>query len=94
MDKKPKINFYEGIEGLKDVLRDTLRYLGKEMLDGVFEEAFHTLDQEFLDYYILLVDMFRTLDWNNSQNTSSIYNFIQIQNISITYMKNPSKKTL
>lgn len=52
MDKKPKITFYEGTEGLKDVLRDTLRYPGKEMLAWVSEEAFHTLDKEFLDYYV------------------------------------------
>ncbi|MFA5993633.1 MAG: hypothetical protein WC823_01590 [Parcubacteria group bacterium] len=52
MDKKPKITFYESTEGLKDVLRDTLRYPGKEMLAWVSEEAFHTLDQEFLDYYV------------------------------------------
>lgn len=52
IDKKPKITFYEGVEGLKDVLRDTLRYPDKEMLAWVSEEAFSALDQEFINYYV------------------------------------------
>lgn len=52
LDKKPKITFYEGIEGIKDVYLDTLRYPEKEMLAWVSEEAFHALDQIFMDYYI------------------------------------------
>lgn len=52
MDKKPKITFYEGLEGIKDVYRDTLRYPNKEMSAWVSEEAFHALDQNFINYYV------------------------------------------
>lgn len=52
LDKKPKITFYEGIEGIKDVYRDTLHYPEKEMLAWVSEEAFNVLDEDFVNYYI------------------------------------------
>lgn len=52
IDKKPKITFYEGLEGIKDVYRDTLKYPDQEMLAWVSQDAFHSLDKEFIDYYI------------------------------------------
>ncbi len=52
IDKKPKITFYEGLEGIKDVYRDTLKYPDQEMLAWVSQDAFRVLDKEFIDYYI------------------------------------------
>lgn len=52
IDKKPKIAFYEGVEGIKDVYRDTLNYPSQPMLAWVSEEAFNVLDEDFIKYYI------------------------------------------
>lgn len=52
IDKKPRITFYEGLEGIKDVYRDTLKYPDQEMLAWVSQDAFHILDKEFISYYI------------------------------------------
>jgi sugar-specific transcriptional regulator TrmB len=54
LDNKPKIKFYEGINGIKDVYRDTLNYPDQELLAWVSNEAIHSFDEEqkFLDYYL------------------------------------------
>lgn len=54
LDNKPKIKFYEGISGIKEVYRDTLNYPDQELLAWVSEEAIHSFDndQKFLDYYL------------------------------------------
>lgn len=52
MDKKPKIVFYEGLAGIQDVYRDTLKYPNQEMLAWVSQDAFQILDEEFINYYI------------------------------------------
>ncbi len=54
LDNKPKIRFYEGIEGIKEVYKDTLSYPDQELLAWVSEEAIHSFDsdQKFLDYYL------------------------------------------
>ncbi len=53
IDKKPKIKYYEGIEGIKEVYRDTLRYEDQELLAWVTEEAVGVLDEEFLnEHYV------------------------------------------
>lgn len=52
IDKKPKITFYEGLEGIKDVYRDTLKYPDQELLAWLSnEEAAKTFDKEFVDEY-------------------------------------------
>jgi len=48
IDRKPKIKFYEGLEGIKEVYMDSLHYLEKEMLSWVAEEAFYKFDKDFL----------------------------------------------
>jgi sugar-specific transcriptional regulator TrmB len=53
LDKKPKIKFYEGIEGIKNVYRDTLNYPDQELLAWVSEEAIAGFDLKFLDEYYL-----------------------------------------
>lgn len=53
IDKKPKIRFFEGADGIRSVYRDTLKYPDQELLAWVCEEAIHHFDPKFLnDYYI------------------------------------------
>ena len=53
IDKKPKIRFFEGIGGLKDIYLDTLDYPDQELLAWVAEEHLEYFDKDFLyDYYI------------------------------------------
>ncbi len=52
IDKKPKITFYEGAEGIKDIYRDTLNYSDKKMFSWLSDNAFKILGQEFTEYYI------------------------------------------
>jgi sugar-specific transcriptional regulator TrmB len=54
LDNKPKIKFYEGINGIKEVYRDTLNYPDQELLAWVSQEAIHSFDndQKFLNYYL------------------------------------------
>jgi len=53
IDKKPKIRYYEGLEGIKDVYRDTLKFPEQELLAWVAEEAVGAFDEEFLNKYYL-----------------------------------------
>jgi len=48
---KPKISFYEGREGLKEVYNDTLRYKS-EILAFASEGILEVLGKEYNDYYI------------------------------------------
>jgi sugar-specific transcriptional regulator TrmB len=48
IDHKPKIKYYEGVEGIKEVYMDSLQYAEKEMLALVAEEAFYEFDKDFL----------------------------------------------
>lgn len=49
--EKPVIRYYEGIEGIKDVYRDTLKYKG-ELVAYVTENIFTNLGQDFADEYV------------------------------------------
>ena len=49
--EKPVIRYYEGLEGIKDVYRDTLKYKG-ELVAYVTENIFANLGQEFADEYV------------------------------------------
>lgn len=52
VDRKPKIKFYEGLEGIKEVYMDTLHFVEAEALFWVAEESFYEFDKSFLfDYY-------------------------------------------
>jgi HTH-type transcriptional regulator, sugar sensing transcriptional regulator len=53
LDKKPKIRFYEGTEGIKEVYRDTLNYPDQELLAWVSEDAIKSFDEKFLNEYYL-----------------------------------------
>ena len=53
LDNKPRIRFYEGKEGIKEVYKDTLKYPDQELLAWVAEEAIEAFDESFLnDYYL------------------------------------------
>jgi len=53
IDKKPKIKFFEGFGGLKDVYIDTLEYPDQELLAWISEKYIESFDEEFLyDYYV------------------------------------------
>ena len=49
--KKPRIRYFEGIEGIKEVYRDTLRFPNQKVQAWVAEEMIHKFDQKFLDEY-------------------------------------------
>jgi len=53
IDKKPQIRYFEGIEGIKEVLKDVLHYPEQEMYSW-FSESFATDFEEdfFNDYFI------------------------------------------
>lgn len=53
LDNKPKIRFYEGKEGIKEVYKDTLKYPDQELLAWVAEEAIEAFDETFLNEYYL-----------------------------------------
>jgi len=48
IDRKPKIKYYEGLEGIKEVYMDTLHYPEHEMAAWVADEAFYEFDKDFL----------------------------------------------
>lgn len=52
IDKKPKIKYYEGVEGLKEIFIDGLKYPGQPVWAWVTDEVYDTLDDEFIRYYI------------------------------------------
>lgn len=49
LDSKPKVSFFEGHDGIKDVYRDTLNYPDQELLAWVAEEAVEHFDIDFLN---------------------------------------------
>lgn len=53
MDSKPKVQFFEGHEGIKEAYKDTLHYPDGELLAWVSQDAIEAFDEEFLnDYYL------------------------------------------
>ena len=53
IDKKPKIKFYEGEEGIKEIYLDTLNYPDRPLWAWVTEEIFGTnIGQDFVYYYL------------------------------------------
>ncbi|MBU6231833.1 hypothetical protein KGP36_04145 [Patescibacteria group bacterium] len=52
MDKKPKIRFYEGEEGIKEIYLDTLNYPNRPLWAWVSDEIFGVLDDTFLAHYL------------------------------------------
>lgn len=51
IDKKPKIRYYEGRQGIKEIYKDMLRYPDSEIL-GMFSESYlGHLDDEFVKNY-------------------------------------------
>lgn len=54
LDKKPKVRFFEGYEGIKEVYKDTLHFSNSELLAWVSPDAINAFDIDFLDKYYLL----------------------------------------
>lgn len=53
IDRKPRIRYYEGLDGIKEVYKDVLRHPDMELLAWVPEEAVEKFDEQFLnEYYI------------------------------------------
>jgi len=48
IEKKPKIQFFEGIEGIKNIYRDTLKYKSQEILAWESPEAITYFDIDYL----------------------------------------------
>lgn len=51
LQKKPRIRYFEGIDGIKEVYKDTLRFPDQKLQAWVSEEMIHEFDQKFLDDY-------------------------------------------
>lgn len=51
LEKKPRIRFFEGAEGIKEVYKDTLKYPNQELLAWVSNEAMTGFDIEWLEKY-------------------------------------------
>ncbi|MDD5463848.1 MAG: helix-turn-helix domain-containing protein [Candidatus Moranbacteria bacterium] len=49
LDSKPKVSFFEGYDGIKDVYKDTLHYGDSELLAWVSDDAVAAFDVDFLD---------------------------------------------
>lgn len=53
MDRKPKVRYFEGVEGIKDVYKDTLQYKNTEILGWYSDDRIDFFDKSFiLDYYM------------------------------------------
>jgi sugar-specific transcriptional regulator TrmB len=48
MEKKPKIKFFEGIAGIKEVYEDTLKYPDQELLAWATDDALKYFDAQYL----------------------------------------------
>jgi len=52
VEKKPKIRFFEGLNGIKEIYNDTLRYSDQEILAWEAEEVFLYFEKEYINWYI------------------------------------------
>lgn len=53
IDKKPKIKFYEGVDGVKEIYKEILKYPSQEVSSWISETAFFdTYSDFFYDYFI------------------------------------------
>ncbi|MEI7621377.1 MAG: helix-turn-helix domain-containing protein [Candidatus Moraniibacteriota bacterium] len=53
MDHKPKVRYFEGVEGVKEAYKDTLQYKGTEILGWYSNDRIDYFDKSFiLDYYM------------------------------------------
>ncbi|MDO8589742.1 MAG: helix-turn-helix domain-containing protein [bacterium] len=51
LKQKPRIRYFEGLEGIKEVYRDTLRYPDQKVQAWVSEEMVLEFDKKFMDEY-------------------------------------------
>jgi len=54
IEKKPKIRYYEGKEGIRDIYKDTLRYHDQETLVWATDEILEYFDVDWMwNYYVI-----------------------------------------
>lgn len=51
IDKKPKIRYFEGKEGIKEIYKETLKYPNQEMCSWFSESAYNFDEKFFSDFY-------------------------------------------
>lgn len=69
VDKKPRIQSFEGIEGMREVFRATLEYPGRELLTWFSGSIFPPNDHFLEDYYI--PERLRKKIWNRAIRSNS-----------------------
>lgn len=52
IDRKPKIKFYEGVEGMKEIYLDTLKYPDTQLYAWVTDKVFGVFEDEFINFYL------------------------------------------
>jgi len=52
IDHRPKIQFFEGVDGIKEIHMDTLRYPSSRIQAWLTDEIHSVLDDEFIEYYL------------------------------------------
>lgn len=52
LQKKPRIRFFEGEEGIRDIYQDTLKYPKSKMYAWVSDQVWKIFDEKFLNEYI------------------------------------------
>lgn len=53
IEKKPRVRYFEGVEGIKEVYKDTLKYSNQEIVAWVSHEAMGAFDVEWLEKYYI-----------------------------------------
>ena len=51
IERKPVIRYYDGVEGIKEVYKDTLKYPDLELLAWATAEVADSFDRDFFDWY-------------------------------------------
>jgi len=51
IEKKPRIRYFEGVEGIKEVYKDTLKYPDQELVAWVSPESHTSFDIDWLENY-------------------------------------------
>ncbi len=52
IERKPRIKFFEGVEGIKEIYLDVFRYPNEKIYAWVTDEVWDEMDEDFLNHYI------------------------------------------
>jgi sugar-specific transcriptional regulator TrmB len=72
LDKKPKIKFFEGINGIKEVYKDTLKYANQETLTWSSVEVIKYFDTDWLWTFYVPTRIQKRI-WNRTISTKNKY---------------------